>query len=1161
MALTSSEQVLIDAIAALPPNNVYIDARKKEIVAGFNLFTGRSVRDIGWEADGLLVLELSGTPDTAISPPATVRVSKEGDHLRFRCSHPGHNGSERCSHVVCALATLIHLFRPNVFKMSKDDDLYRGRLQAGLLRQSAQPAPSAVAPPVPFAAPALDGPPSKGGGRFEIIVEGSARGLKAFVERGGRRIENLPSYRSLPREIAYLARSGYRHDMSLSLSVFLKRSENIYPVYYRDGSWKSPVEWLGEVRSETWTELDARGDEIVVRKACSLEKDRTVQATIIGSFIFNRERTQMGRVSGAEGWQLFDLVMGACQRNRLMAARLRETDGRLLFIPMDVFKTLQLFVRSSRVKLFAQSLVCKVEGRKMAVRPTRASGYRLVISADRGGRFRISPQCCSAAYSFQPSDAINLLARSLELARVPLAIRTKKRKPVIYDALFRALALDERDAVDEFLKGAIDEEVFGRRQSASEARNLIKRCISAFMSEDTQLHFTGLDWQAISVDKEKEKQLFAIPYEIFGPSLYSRAAHHGTAMSVAEDELLIRLHQLRGRAEKAGIELSLDGRPVELVSWEFAVDATAGSIDWFEIRPEIRCKGETVPRELWEQALSRKGVMAHGGSIQVLDEASLRSLALVAGLWTGSTRKSAAARQVTSIPRLRIIDLLALRKKGIPVRLNAEDEAIMARLARFTQLEARVVPALRQELRQYQREGYYWLAFLYEHGFGACLADDMGLGKTVQAVCLLAALKEGKVSRDVSDAGAPRSLVVVPPTLIFNWEREIDRFYPGIKVRVFKGRGRSPGTEDYDVLIASYGRVRRDIARLKQLRFDVIIFDEAQAIKNIFADTTHAVRQLKGAFKVALTGTPVENHLGEYFSIMDLVLPGLLGDYREFQKAAKADGASVLSMLKERTRPFVLRRTKERILKELPSKIERDVYLELTEEQKRFYNRTVAEVRSTVDEAYRQKAAEQARIIALTAIMKLRQICLTPQLLVPNLSAPAPKIDFLKGKLSELCSASHSSLVFSQFTSFLDLVETELRLIGLPLFRLDGSTPVAKRKGIVDGFQKSRGAAVFLLSLKAGGQGLNLTRGAYVFHLDPWWNPAVESQASDRSHRIGQKKKVIVTRLLMRHTIEEKMTALKMRKASLYRALLDGPHKSTDRAITREDFEFLLGTP
>jgi non-specific serine/threonine protein kinase len=1160
MALTRSEQVLLEALAVLPPNNVYADAGKREILTGFRLYTDHRIAHIGWEANAVLLLQLAGDPASAMSRHATVRVSKEGDHLKFRCSHPDHNGTERCSHVVAALITLVHFFKPSVFKMAKEDLPYRDRLAAGLFKRSILPEDGAVGLPAPVRAAGVSpsGAVKKGESRFEIIVEETAHGLRAFAERDGKRVVDPSPHHSLPLEIAYLVRSGYRQEMSLALFVFLKRAENRYPVYYSDGSRKSRIQWLGEVPCATWTELDVRGDEIVARKACSLGKDKKVRGTLIGDFVFNDERTQMGRVIGSEGWHFFDLVGAACRRNRLMAPRLREADGRQVCIPLEVFRAIQFFIKRSRVTHVLRSLLCMAEGRQMRVRATRASNYMLVIGADKRGRFTITPQCRSGEYAFSPSQAIISFVRSVELGRIPLTIRTKKRKPVLYDALFRTLALDKREAVDEQLRRTIDEEFFGRRQSASEARSLIKRSLSTFMGEDMQLHFTGVEWQMISVDKEKEKHLFSTPFDVFGPALYDRIAHHGVAMSVSEEELFGRLRHLHALAVKTGIELSFDGRPVEQVSWEFAVDATGGTIDWFEIRPEIRCNGEVLPKGLWEQALSGKGVVSHGNSVQVLDEASLRGLALVAGLW-GGTKKAAGPRQVTSIPRLRIIDLFALRKKGISVRLNAEDEAMMARLVRFTGIEERRLPALRADLWQYQREGYHWLAFLYENGFGACLADDMGLGKTVQAICLLAAMKEGKVAPPGSAPTGLKSLVVVPPSLIFNWEREIERFYPELCVRVYRGRERSAGTEDYDVLIASYGLIRRHIARLKQLRFNVIIFDEAQAIKNIFADTTHAVRQLKALFKIALTGTPVENHLGEYFSIMDLVLPGLLGDYREFQGRAKADAASVLPGLKERTRPFVLRRTKERILKELPPKIERDVYLELTEEQKRFYTRTVQEVRSTVDAAYRTKAAEQARIIALTAIMKLRQICLTPRLLVEELKEPAPKIEFLKEKLSELCDESHSSLVFSQFTSFLDLVEEELRAKGLPLFRLDGSTRVSKRKGIVDGFQESRAPAVFLLSLKAGGRGLNLTRGAYVFHLDPWWNPAVENQASDRSHRIGQENKVIVTRLLMRHTIEEKMTALKNRKLGLYHALLDGPGGCGDRAITKEDFEFLLG--
>ena len=244
----------------------------------------------------------------------------------------------------------------------------------------------------------------------------------------------------------------------------------------------------------------------------------------------------MGRVSGTEGWHCFDLVAAACRRNRVMAARLRETDGRRFCIPVEVFRALPFFIKRSGAARVLRSLACMVEGKEMRVRATRASEYRLVISADKRGRFLITPQCRSGPYSFSPSQAIISLVRSVELGRVPLTIRTKKRKPVLYDALFRALALDKREAVDEQLRRAIDEEVFGRRQSASEARSLIKRSLSTFMGEDMQLHFTGLEWQVISVDKEKEKHLFSTPFEVFGPSLYDRMAHHGIAMSVSEDE-------------------------------------------------------------------------------------------------------------------------------------------------------------------------------------------------------------------------------------------------------------------------------------------------------------------------------------------------------------------------------------------------------------------------------------------------------------------------------------------------------------------------------------------------------------------------------------------------------------------------------------------------
>jgi non-specific serine/threonine protein kinase len=299
--------------------------------------------------------------------------------------------------------------------------------------------------------------------------------------------------------------------------------------------------------------------------------------------------------------------------------------------------------------------------------------------------------------------------------------------------------------------------------------------------------------------------------------------------------------------------------------------------------------------------------------------------------------------------------------------------------------------------------------------------------------------------------------------------------------------------------------------------------------------------------------------LGEYYSILDLCLPGLMGDYDQFKSQTKIDNSQLLDLIIRRTRPFVLRRTKDEILKELPAKTESDVYLELTERQKVLYQQTVDQVRASIDEAYTSKTRSQAQIIALTAILKLRQLCVSPRLLDSQADETSPKIEFLIGKLNELRDEGHSALVFSQFTTFLDLLEEDLRTAKLPFSRLDGSTPVRKRKELVEGFQKGDSAPIFLLSLKAGGQGLNLTRASYVFHLDPWWNPAVENQASDRAHRIGQTRKVSITRILMRHTIEEKMMELKKRKVALYRAVLgDTSGGRGGFSISRADFDFLL---
>ncbi|MFZ4596201.1 MAG: DEAD/DEAH box helicase, partial [Verrucomicrobiaceae bacterium] len=375
----------------------------------------------------------------------------------------------------------------------------------------------------------------------------------------------------------------------------------------------------------------------------------------------------------------------------------------------------------------------------------------------------------------------------------------------------------------------------------------------------------------------------------------------------------------------------------------------------------------------------------------------------------------------------------------------------------------------------------------------------------------------------------------------------------------YTGKGRSLIGIREGVVLTTYDIARRDIETLREAEFDCIIFDEAQNVKNLTGERSKAMRQLQGRFKLVLTGTPLENHAGEYYSIIDLALPGLFGDYKAFMDALKSPNGHFNPL--DRARPFVLRRTKDKILKELPPKVESDLHLDLSEEQKRFYTRAVADVRQEVFEAFEGKSAQQAGIVALAALTRLRQICISPALIDPTHTEMSPKMQHLVEKLEELAAEGHSALVFSQFTKSLDLLEKHLTEAKIQRLRLDGSTPQEKRKLLVEAFQNGKGPGIFLISLKAGGAGLNLTRASYVFHIDPWWNPAVESQASDRAHRMGQKQTVFIQRLLMRHTVEEKIMLLKAQKKELFDRVLsgnEGDRGTSGAIITRNDFKFLL---
>jgi superfamily II DNA or RNA helicase len=467
-------------------------------------------------------------------------------------------------------------------------------------------------------------------------------------------------------------------------------------------------------------------------------------------------------------------------------------------------------------------------------------------------------------------------------------------------------------------------------------------------------------------------------------------------------------------------------------------------------------------------------------------------------------------------------------------------------------------------LREYQGEGLGWLDFLRRFGLGGCLADDMGLGKTVQVLAMLDA------RRAVSDRPATVSLVVVPRSLIFNWLREAARFTPKLRMLDFTGTARRTAdirAGEIDVVVTTYGTLRRDAAELADMRFDYIVLDEAQAIKNPGSASAKAARLLMADHRLAITGTPIENRLEELWSLFDFLNPGMLGTASAFSELVRLSDAGDLDddapraggrdLLARALRPVVLRRTKEQVARDLPARTDHTLEVELEPAQRTFYDGLLQSYRQSVLERVDSVGLGKARMHILEAMLRLRQAACHPALVDPRLvHASSAKLDALLPSLEEIAGQGHKALVFSQFTSFLALARDRLDAAGLAYEYLDGRT--RDRQERVDRFQNDPTIPFFLISLKAGGHGLNLTAADYVYLLDPWWNPAVEAQAIDRAHRIGQTRSVIATRLVAKGTVEEKILELQASKRALADAIL-GQDQGVLAGIGREELEMLLG--
>lgn len=575
--------------------------------------------------------------------------------------------------------------------------------------------------------------------------------------------------------------------------------------------------------------------------------------------------------------------------------------------------------------------------------------------------------------------------------------------------------------------------------------------------------------------------------------------------------------------------------------------------EWFDISGDLQIDNEQVIelRKLLELVSTSNGRFIELGSEQIL------------ALSDDLRHKLDLINQVTDDGKFHPLASLQMEEATSGMRMktiHAWDEQTQ-KMHQANAISPQIPSTFQAQLRDYQLVGFDWASRLAHWGAGACLADDMGLGKTLQALAVL-----------LSRAAQGPSLVIAPTSVCFNWQQEALKFAPTLNIKLFADSSGSQQRENlldelgpFDCVIISYGLLQREADLLKQVKWNSIIADEAQALKNPLAKRTKAAFALKGDFKMITTGTPIENNLSELWSLFRFINPGLLGNIKRFGErfalpmengkedplAARKASQSLKTLIK----PFILRRMKNQVLNELPSRTDINIRVAMSQQERDFYEALRLNAIDNISQSDQQANAGEQRIKMLAELVKLRQACCHPKLVMAESDIPSAKLAALDELLEELKLNNHKALIFSQFVGHLQLIKQHLDTKGLRYQYLDGSTPQKQRQERVNAFQRGEGD-VFLISLKAGGAGLNLTAADYVIHMDPWWNPAVEEQASDRAHRIGQLRPVTVYRLITQNTIEEKIVAMHQHKRDLADSLLEGNEAATKLSV--EDMLNLL---
>ncbi len=1104
---------LLDALLALKPNAIYAMAPAKTIASAAAYFAEDPIRRFCWGQSGKLL-----EAEFAAAEPFVVRfIDADGklDGVCERCNY-----AANCRHVLAAAMTISRVLHNARFHR---DDLPPPRLEA-MREQLKAPVSEEARPKVIFSS---DGP----GGRFALDYDSGKREASWISAGPSPGMEWLAWQDRQPERVAE-AFGQWLSAKPEEVEIEVRSAADT--LSFAEVSWR---------RMRARTELRLEGRAVNVRRVVGSEVGEEAVADFIdlgyGLVVLPSEAV-FARVEPHDAWQ---------EASRVLASGTSDTSRPVFSLSAAAFNTEPPAWPAPNFTLLDD------EGQPVPARETPCRG--LLIAETGGETVRIRLRACDAEgreLPFQPS-----LNRCFDDYTVLMKSPARRRR--LGEGLCRLLRGEEKGEgeVESILLELSRDAAFTSYEMHGEEA---MRCLRGLLERFRQMNAGCLLADPASPGKPESRWLacaglgsslgeaLAVVIELFAGEELLRSKDF--SFETGAPGFIRELPKLVEACAQQQIVLRVDDRKVRAAKLNLSVRAIqSGVIDWFELHPEARAGNLAIAREQWGEILRTGRFRADDDTLVSVDEESLNALRRLNGLLDSSVGDA------EKVPRLRLFDWVALRAEGVACEVPPEEEAVLASLQNLERIPAQALPlGFCGEMREYQQHGYSWLAFLYRHRFGACLADDMGLGKTIQTIALLAAIVEGGIPSQAPSTSREPHLVVLPPTLLFNWQSEIARFAPGLKVYEYTGQGRSADFAGADVILTTYGLASRDIETLSSIGFDVVVFDEAQAIKNATAARTRALGRLKARFRICLTGTPLENHIGEFHSIMEAAVPGVFGERKRFLEQHEA-GLPVLA----RAKPFLLRRTKERILAELPPKVERDTFFHLSERQKECYTRAVGEVHKEVLAAYGERPAQQAGIIALAALLRLRQICISPAMLSDEMEESSPKLDYLVEQLAALAEEGHAALVFSQFVKALDLVGRVLEKAGLPFLRMDGSTPTARRKELVEAFQSGESPGIFLISLKTGGAGLNLPRASYIYHLDPWWNPAVEAQANARAHRIGQKNGVYVQRLLMHHTVEEKMMALKERKQALFDEVVEhGGAASLNGAptLTADDFRFLV---